>query len=816
VAKEIEAEAVSPEASPKSQKSQSSEVMKGLYFGTEEQSFQVSTYHPDSFRKPYNPDQYVAKDYTYGIYEKMMEDDQVSVALQLKKDIVIGSGWHISSADDDIKKQLEALLEDEVERPLSEILQDIVQCYEYGFSLSEKIFKNTTDGMLALKDIRPRHPSSWLLHTDDHGNITRFEQRGPRGSIDVEPSALIHYPNNMRHQNPYGRSDLYTAYQAWMTKRHITRFYSIFLENAAGAKPVAKYDRRAPASAVQDIFDAIKSFQTKTALAIPKDFEIEFLEAKNDGESYIKGINLFNMFIGRACFIPDLLGFSGGESGGGSFALGKEQVGLFYKHINRRREVLERIMDQHVIRPLCIYNYGQMDEYPKFKFNPLSDEDATKQAELWIKGVQGIGYVPSIEEVNHFRSLVKFPASDEIEMKAMAPAWQSSKFAQDAAPIDEGNPNEDDEETGEEPTPGEPASLEEKKEFGVGTVYKTGPLKGDYSKKVDFKYADQTLKTTVAKIKMELEPIVGEMFEDLYSQLQKKKIVQRQDLDRADTLKLKNLGRMQSVFKRHFRRLHDDGFKMAKGEVIKSDFAKKTNLPVANNVFLSFLEKETYKYVGDYEDTILNKTKKELIKAIKDGNHLSSVISVLDDEGNKLSDVSLERYARTKTTEVFNRGRVDYFKSTGVVSAYQFSAILDDVTSDICGELNGLTFPAGEAPIPPLHFNCRSVLIPITKFEEWSADGVTNSGRNVDKFLETNINDKWFSVYSHAPCAHAIPKITDHDTEFQTEFISSTEERVTYHKKGISFLETTVIFTDESKMIIKSKTDRRLDDAPVL
>lgn len=44
--------------------------------------------------------------------------------------------------------------------------------------------------------------------------------------------------------------------------------------------------------------------------------------------------------------------------------------------------------------------------------------------------------------------------------------------------------------------------------------------------------------------------------------------------------------------------------------------------------------------------------------------------------------------------------------------------------------------------------NCRSVLIPITRFEEYSADKVTNSGQNVDKFLEKEVSDKGFSVYS--------------------------------------------------------------------
>jgi SPP1 gp7 family putative phage head morphogenesis protein len=804
VAKEIEPEAVTPIAKPKSSKTKS--VVEGLYAGDVEKSFQVSSYHPDSFKRPYNPDPLVMADYTYGVYEEMFNDDQVNVALNLKKDLVVGSGWHISCEDDDIKKELESILTDEIERPLSDILQDLLQAYDFGFSISEKIFKNLLDGRLALKNIKTRHPSTFLLHTDDHGNVVRYEQRGPNNSIDLDPNSIIHYVNNQRFQNPYGVSDLSAAYQAWLTKRHITRFYAIFLENAAGAKPYAKYDRRAPQASVDEIFQAIKNFQTKTAIVMPKEFEVDFLEANaNGGDAYVKGINLFNMFIGRALFIPDLVGFSGSETGGGSLSLGKEQVSLFYKHIFRRREILERLMDQHIVRTLCLYNYGQMEDYPKFKFNPLSDEDANKQAEMWIKGVQGAQWVPTPEEVNHFRTLVKFPESDDVEMKqdqAMA-AMGSDKF---------GPKGKDEKELDEM----EEDKAGDKKEFALS--YPLSSLPGDYKKKVDFKYADQLLKTSVSKILAESKPIVEDIFEDLYTQLQKKKVIQSQDLSKVENLQLKFLGRMQSVLKKHFRRLHEDAAKQAMNEVKKSEFSA----PIANDDFLDFLEQETFKYIGDWSYEITKRTKNELIKAIKDGRPLSSVISVLDDEGKKLSDVSLERYSRTKTTEVFNRGRMEYFESTGVVAAYQYSAIMDDVTSEVCGELNGVIFEKENAPIPPLHFNCRSVLIPITKYEEYKEDKTTNSGDSVGKFLEKNVSDKGFSIYSYeaskisVPKEKKIPQIDDPLTTHVMEIISPTEEHYTYRQNGVSFLKTIVVYTDETKRIIKHTDHKRLDDATIL
>ncbi len=49
----------------------------------------------------------------------------------------------------------------------------------------------------------------------------------------------------------------------------------------------------------------------------------------------------------------------------------------------------------------------------------------------------------------------------------------------------------------------------------------------------------------VAKIKAETKPIVEDIFEDLFDQLQKKKIVQMQDLSRADSIQLKYLKKIK-------------------------------------------------------------------------------------------------------------------------------------------------------------------------------------------------------------------------------------------------------------------------------
>jgi len=116
------------------------------------------------------------------------------------------------------------------------------------------------------------------------------------------------------------------------------------------------------------------------------------------------------------------------------------------------------------------------------------------------------------------------------------------------------------------------------------------------------------------------------------------------------------------------------------------------------------------------------------------------VIDILDIDGKKLSEVQLERYARTKHTEVMNRGRVKAFEESGVVDAYQFSAIMDGSTTFICSNLHNKIFVKGTEPIGPLHFNCRSTLIPITKYEKFKPTR-SIKGQDPQDFINENIGE---------------------------------------------------------------------------
>ncbi len=81
---------------------------------------------------------------------------------------------------------------------------------------------------------------------------------------------------------------------------------------------------------------------------------------------------------------------------------------------------------------------------------------------------------------------------------------------------------------------------------------------------------------------------------------------------------------------------------------------------------------------------------------------------------------------RTETSNLYNAGRYAYMESDEAVVGYEYVVTLDGRTTDLCKALAGKRVRAGELKaVPPLHFNCRTVLAPVFDFDRgfaWDRD----------------------------------------------------------------------------------------------
>jgi hypothetical protein len=84
-------------------------------------------------------------------------------------------------------------------------MDGILSKFQYGFSFTEKVWAER-DNMLALADLKTRHPYGIEFFQDAYGNILKIaarRRRNPRGmSLPIEK--FLHCVHDQQFSNPYG------------------------------------------------------------------------------------------------------------------------------------------------------------------------------------------------------------------------------------------------------------------------------------------------------------------------------------------------------------------------------------------------------------------------------------------------------------------------------------------------------------------------------------------------------------------------------------------------------------------------------------
>jgi len=107
--------------------------------------------------------------------------------------------------------------------------------------------------------------------------------------------------------------------------------------------------------------------------------------------------------------------------------------------------------------------------------------------------------------------------------------------------------------------------------------------------------------------------------------------------------------------------------------------------------------------------------------------------------------------ARTESSQLWNDAAMARYRFTGAVQGWEFMAVMDERTTDICAWHNGQKYRLGEGEQPPLHFMCRSTTIPILWHEDvdWTTAAPPAENRPLPGF--------------GAPSALDIPNVTTAD-----------------------------------------------------
>ncbi len=121
--------------------------------------------------------------------------------------------------------------------------------------------------------------------------------------------------------------------------------------------------------------------------------------------------------------------------------------------------------------------------------------------------------------------------------------------------------------------------------------------------------------------------------------------------------------------------------------------------------------------------------RKEMVNVIKDGvvagKTTAEIVQDVTFTADKIQANHANALVRTIVGFVSTQAREETFKANeDLIDGYQWVSVLDGRTTETCMSLDGRIFAVGDGPRPPIHWGCRSTVIPVVKPEFSIKDSV--------------------------------------------------------------------------------------------
>ena len=716
----------------------------------------------------FNPDIIVQAKGGFPTFDLMRQDDQVHAALSVKKCAVLSPGWEVVAPegmdedDPEMKEKIEFLdtvfnrIGSSFEMSGSDFnydLEEILTALDYGYSISEKVFDVIPDGepfagKIGVKALKTRKPHSFRFDEDKHGNLNPngIIQDTMEGIKHYDPSKFIIYTYQPEFDNRFGKSDLTPAHREWFLKDITTKMLAIGLERFGEPLAVGTYKGTASKKGQASFETILKNLSSRNYMVISEAYEIELHEAKMAGsDTIMKAIMMWNLAIARAILIPKHIGITeGGEVG--TLAQAKQNFEIFLIVVRKLRQDLEdRVIRNQLIRPLMRLNFERPDPMPVWRFKHLTAQEALDLFDRWMDALDAGAAKPTKDDEDHIREMVKFPER-----------LDDSELLNDGEP--EGGTDGD-----VDPSGGGSSSPSGSSNFDLEETLRAAFARADEGERHDHaEHPDEGVRIerkpsnvqerrfgfpAVAK---ELGSIMDTARDDILDEMATvkegifKKVSQlvKNGYKATDIRKYTNPKKPFNAIRRDVKTMMTDAFEFGRSHaqevVSKKRFAIGEDIFLKPEAALKVFEERAFWITGVISDDVEGKVKGILHQGIATGKSESELRKRISEEldavarspelAASVSDEArtahrIENVIRTNTMTAFNGGALSFYRTAPNVEGLQFSAILDKRTTEVCSFLHGSTFPKNDPSLssmnPPLHFMCRSVLVPVLLGEAW-------------------------------------------------------------------------------------------------
>ena len=710
--------------------------------------------------------------------EMRTRSPDIATLLKIIKLPLTSTRWFIDPAsgekeDIEIAEFIEYALFEENEQGFTALLEEILTFLEFGFSLFEQVYKVDDKGRITLKKLWFRKQSTiqrWEMSDGAPGvtqqlpaPIAEWEGKGDT-QVDIPSTKLLRFTYNQEGENYEGISLLRPIYGNYFAIDKLVRYDLIRSERLAMPIPTIYMPKGAtPAdmAAAKILVKEIKASE-RAGVVMPGSkadgWELVFTAVNGrDGADLAASIRMHQDAIYRIGLAQFILLWSGQSW---SYALSEDQSDLFLVSLQSIGNYICNIINKYIVRRMVDFNYN-VKRYPRLCFDKLGSVDVVKLSTT-LSNLLSSGAITKDAILEDFvRTQTWLPKKEESDITEEEPVVDEPKDEQDVD--EEDNAPEVEEVTDKELQDEEKKyhehahedmkhmidqdyieysqlftnSVLERLQSEAATADDIREIK---KKGFQFNVEEETsrrpltfaerkvnwkkLKTDAAKLEKQVVDGMADYGAKLKSDVlaKVKRAVDNNDWDAVSDI----AGKYKVSLTTLLSSVQKNSFDLWK-EQAAVEMGKGVKIPPTSKDTVANLKLQRDAVAGKIAsdvDTLTKKTVSEM--AQKSGGiknvPASAAVSAVSDILDKIITKATANIKTLAVTGAINMGRTNiYERYPEEVESYQYSAILDDVTTAICMSLDGRVVKAWSPEFykysPPRHYNCRSVWVGVLRNE---------------------------------------------------------------------------------------------------
>jgi phage gp29-like protein len=260
------------------------------------------------------------------IYARLKRDPHLLSVLNKRKRAVTAREWRIEPASERLRdRQAAEMVRRWVARlNIDKASRGLLDAILMGLAVGEVMW-SAEGGEYGPVQIRPRTP--WRFAFDSDSRLRLLTKEQPSDGVELPARKfIVHRHADDETDDPYGRGLGSTLFWPVFFKNKDLQFWLEGLDRQAGPAAMGKYPQGAQPADIDKVEVALKSLRRHGIIAVPKDWEVAFIQAQISGaaDAFERLARYMDEEISKTV-LGETLSTSAGKSG--SYALGQVHEG---------------------------------------------------------------------------------------------------------------------------------------------------------------------------------------------------------------------------------------------------------------------------------------------------------------------------------------------------------------------------------------------------------------------------------------------------------------------------------------------------------